>query len=186
MTQAAVTNPFQTALIAALAVLVGAIIGFLGNYVVLKRNLKKEISLKMAEYRLQWINNLGDEFSKFSSASLRYMMHYADETGDSALVAFQEQHRCKMKILLLMNNKDKDYSNLSDAMAKIIRASAGVYEGKEGGLSHTDAMMALEINFRDICNSILKREWRKLKANLREDTLEVSALKSETAQSNNI
>ena len=34
----------------------GASVAFFGNNYVATRNLKKEISLKVAEYRLEWIN----------------------------------------------------------------------------------------------------------------------------------
>ena len=168
----------DTAWIAALTGIVGIGLGFWGNNFLATRNLKKEISLKVAEYRLQWINNLGDQFAGFLAHALRLIDMEsvgANRLQDHAANVYQEVVRSRARIMLLMNRQDENYKDLLAVMQQLqdIRLDA-LYETKVADVAN------LRERFIEITNEILKREWQRTKRHLREDTVEVSALKSES------
>jgi len=166
----------QTAMIAAISAIIGVFLGFVGNYVIARRNLKKEISLKVAEYRIQWINNLNDEFSAFSSACNVHLTLDAKMLAE-LYKAFGEQHRSIAKIKLLMNRSDEDYDELVGIMGQMI-VSSGQGRDEPNRFAAYNTMRNLQNQYINVANRIVKREWRKTKSNLRADTITVEALKS--------
>jgi hypothetical protein len=117
----------DTAFITGAAALFGAVIGATITLVVAKRNLKKEISLKMAEYRLQWINNLGKEFANFSAGAATSLI-FSKNGLDPEI--FKSVTTARINILMLMNIKDKDYNKLQIAMEDLATYS-GSFLNKE-------------------------------------------------------
>ncbi len=173
----------STTLIAAAAALTGAAIGFASNYWVAKRNLKKEISLKVAEYRISWIKDLGDQISIFLACAVRVgfrMEGYEEKDLNSVR---QEMIRSATRIELLMNHQDEDYPGLKELMKKIDRVVLTKAENEDTKREKIKQMTCLDTKFTNVSNRILKREWSRTKKHLREDTVEVSALKSEAATS---
>ena len=169
----------STTLIAATAGLIGATIGFATNYWVARRNLKKEISLKIAEYRISWINNLGDQISIFLASAIRVGFRLEGHEEKDLNGIRQEMIRSATRVELLMNHQDEDYPALKELMKKIDKIVISESKDDVTKRNRIKEMTVLDKEFVNLSNRILKREWSRTKKHLREDTVEVSALRSE-------
>ena len=167
---------FGTAVIVAIAALAGTLIGLAGTFAVARRNLKKEVSLKMAEFRIKWIDKLGDELSDFIE---KITLILIETDKDKVLQLVAQVNRTSTRIALTMNTKDENYEELNKCMNELMKF-ASEHAGKPFDARPTDKYSELRKRMISICNKILKNEWRKTKKHLREDTVEVSALRSET------
>lgn len=109
--------------------------------------LKFQSTLKISEFRQNWINELRDTMSDFQSHGV---LPGNDPTKD------REFYRLGTKIELLMNPEDPDYQDLSRMMYRFLIDSEGEDSAKYGN----------NAEFVEICQKILKREWERLKADL--------------------
>jgi len=108
-----------------------------------------EGTLKITDYRQAWINSLRDEMAEFQSHGI---LPGNDPTKD------REFYRCGTKIELLMNPSDPDYQKLQALMYGFLSAANGDTFDKYGH----------NAQFVIVCQGILKREWERLKADIRE------------------
>jgi hypothetical protein len=108
-------------------------------------------TLKISEFRQNWINELRDSISDFQSHG---MLPGNDPTKD------REFYRLGTKIELLMNPDDQDYQQLQVLMYDVLIAADGNTRSKYGN----------NAELIKVSQSILKREWERLKADLESKT----------------
>jgi len=108
--------------------------------------------LKISEFRQAWINELRETLSDFQSIAMEPNSNPADE---------RSFYKLGTKIKLLMNPEDSDYSTLEDLMYKMLAVEKGDLHAK----------YSLNPEFIDVSQKILKREWERLKGDLRNATL---------------
>lgn len=137
---------------------VSAIVAWLSAWYSTRRALRTEqskldlqVTLKISEFRQNWINDLRDCLSEFQS---RGVLPDDDPRTD------REFYRLGTKIELLMNPNDPDYCQLQQLMYGFLSAADG------------DTLSKYRKNptFVDISQRILKREWERLKADLQSKT----------------
>lgn len=117
------------------------------------RNTKLSAALKVAEMRQAWINNLRNQMVEYSSLSLqRYNKHENLNIGDLAKIDGQ--------ITLMMNWEDRDYLELTRKM-KVLSQTA--MESRQENSLIEDA----HNEYITVCQAILKREWDRLKGDLK-------------------
>ncbi len=105
-------------------------------------------SLKIAEMRQKWINDLRDEMAGY--LSLAAINAYVET--DQSEKAFAHVS----KIQLLLNPDDSDYEELNGCMGNL---ASKLYE--------KDSDLTAEREFSAICQRILKKEWDRLKNDLK-------------------
>ncbi|WP_146208662.1 hypothetical protein [Azospirillum sp. TSO22-1] len=155
------------------------------NRISKESDLKKEISLKMAQFRLEWINNLGDQFAIFHSCAIRLGFKPVESGNGEASDVHQQMFQAATRIELLMNHQDPAFADLKRAMHRIDQLVWARLEGRKDLKGAIKEMKELDSNYVELANGILKREWQRTKKHLREDTVEVSALKSDTESPSN-
>ncbi|WP_157374074.1 hypothetical protein [Salipiger sp. CCB-MM3] len=111
-----------------------------------KRQLRSSHSLKIAEMRQAWINNLRDEMAVFQSHA--GMPNMSDTER-------QNWHRAGTKVELLMNPADPDFNDLKSAMYEFLRKL------------NPEEKDAASDKFVTVCQGILKREWELLKSEVK-------------------
>ena len=107
-------------------------------------------TLKISEFRQQWINDLRDAMSEFQS--------YGILPGSDPRMN-RDFYRMGTRIELLMNPNDPDYPALVDLMYNFLEAADG----------DTIDKYRQNQDFVNLCQSILKREWERLKFDLQDD-----------------
>jgi hypothetical protein len=112
----------------------------------MERRLRTE--LKLIEFRQRWIDELRSELSSFVG-------HITTAKEDS--LDQQAGIESLAKIQLLMNPKDPDYDELTIKMRKLIRTMTADQAGGQ------EALELLKIS-----QTILKREWDRLKLDVAE------------------
>lgn len=136
-------------ILAALTLALGAFFGALiskratGHSTEAQTNL--QVSVKIAEFRQQWINTLRDCMAEFQAIC---MMASVDRTASA------DFYRLGAKIELLMNRADPEYKRLHELLYRLFAASE---VSEEHGCN---------AEFINICQDILKREWEKTKNDL--------------------
>ena len=104
--------------------------------------------MKIAEFRQAWINNLRDEMAEFQS----YGVHPETNPANERLF-----YKLGTKIELLMNPNDPDYPELQKQMYRFLAVSEG----------DTIDKYSQNAEFVALCQRILKREWDRLKSDIR-------------------
>ncbi|WP_456013765.1 hypothetical protein [Methylorubrum populi] len=168
------STPVLAAIVIPFFTLLGAAIGFFGNNFLATRNLRKEISVKVAEYRLQWINELGEQFADFAACTASHMFASSGEKHEEL---FKEAQRAKSRIITLMNIEDDLFPPLDEAMTNL-SFYAGGHIGASPDAEDVRKYYDLQHKFLRISNDIVKKEWRKTKTHLRIDTVKSAALAS--------
>jgi hypothetical protein len=102
--------------------------------------------MKLSDFRQAWINGLRDCLAELQSIGM---------TPDQEAKRNQRFYELGTKIELMMNNKDEDYEPLQKIMYRLL--SATNQEEKYG----------CNAEFVEVCQRILKREWKVLKVALR-------------------
>ena len=131
-----------------------AISAWLSSWYSTKRALKTErhkmkfnATMKVADFRQNWINSLRDELAQFQSYGV-YPHH--DPTKD------REFFRLGTKIELLMNPSDPDYQELQQRMYGFLNSAS----------SDSATKYSQNTEFVVLCQRILKREWERLKKDM--------------------
>jgi hypothetical protein len=106
-----------------------------------------EGTMKIAEFRQTWINNLRDEMAEFQSHGV---LPGHDPTKE------RDFYRLGTKIELLMNPRDPDYGKLQSLMYGFLSTANGDASDKYGH----------NAQFVTVCQGILKREWDRLKRDI--------------------
>lgn len=142
-------------------VLVG-LLTFITTHISIRSASRREVAnrriaaeLKIAEFRQTWINNLRDALADFHS-------YGTIPNGNPKLE--REFYKLGTKIELLMNPEDPDFEELQ-------RYLYGYLDASDKG---TMEKYRLNPDFVDLCQRILKREWERLKKELRGSSIEVS------------
>ena len=105
--------------------------------------------LKISEFRQQWINNLRNTMAEFQS--------YAVLPNDDPTKR-REFYKLGTKIELLMNPDDEDYNTLHKSLEDFFDKAPAPREEK----------FEVDEKYVEICQRILKREWKRLKDGLEE------------------
>jgi hypothetical protein len=113
------------------------------------RQIQLQRATKIAEFRQAWINELREAMADFQSFGV---------TPNSGQLETREFYKYGTQIELLMNKADPNYSKLQNAMYCFL--SAKTIEQKFG----------CNAPFVEVCQDILKTEWRVLKKELAEAT----------------
>jgi hypothetical protein len=129
-------------LFAALIALVGVIIGIYIQLRNLKRQLKSAHTLKLAEMRQAWINNLREAMINYQSYGI---------TPNSNHTEIREYYEAGTRIELLMNPNDPEYKDLIDSLYTFLEAN------------NKAEKYSANPRYIEICQRILKREWEVLK-----------------------
>ncbi|MBP6361905.1 MAG: hypothetical protein KA233_00050 [Novosphingobium sp.] len=132
--------------------LIAAIIAFAGVAATItvqaryfQKQLKSSHTLKIAEMRQAWINDLRTAMAVFQSYGV---------TPDSNHNEVREFYETGTRIELLMNPADPDFDELQSAMYEFV------------GIEDTTEKFMANPKYIEICQRILKREWEVLKAEL--------------------
>lgn len=109
-------------------------------------------AFKIAEFRQAWINALREELA----------ILYAEATAGNNELAWDNPsvRKSYMTILLLMNPKDKDYIELKKLCDDYMLSSGNETEDGDD--------ITIDEKLGDISQRILKREWDRLKCDLRQ------------------
>ncbi len=111
------------------------------------RKIHLEGTLKIAEFRQAWINNLRDVMAEFQS--------YGVLPGSDPMKE-REFYRLGTRIELLMNPKDPDYSALQNQLYAFMRSADGNMLDK----------FRNNPEYVSLCQKILKREWDRLRRDI--------------------
>lgn len=140
--------------------LFGVLVAWLGNRIarsnaqlsadISRRNAELgaslEANVKLAEFRQNWIDAMRADMAKFQSIAT---LPQGDPTKE------REFYELGTRIELRMNPEDPDYNELQDALYAYYSAT------------DDDEKLIANAPFVEVCQSILKREWDVLKADLR-------------------
>lgn len=141
-------------------ILIGAltfVTTYISNHSASNRDLANRriaAELKIAEFRQAWINSLREALSEFHS--------YGTIPGGNPKLE-REFYRLGTKIELLMNPNDPDYGALQECLYRYLDAS-----DKEDIEKYR-----LNTTLIDLSQGILKREWDRLKRELRSTSYNV-------------
>ena len=116
-----------------------------------KINMNFDGVLKISEFRQAWINSLRDEMAEFQSYGV---LPGSDPSKERAF------YKLGTKIELLMNPDDPDYENLQKLMYDFLIAAD----------ANTIDKYSLNSEFITLCQKILKREWDRLKADIKKNS----------------
>lgn len=149
-------NQYQVLVISFIMPIGSAIIAWLVSIYSIKKTLQSEKERRIHEsviaisgFRQRWINDLRDALAEFQSFGVHPLT-------DAALE--RDFYRLGTKIELLMNPMDEDYEELQGIMYGLLSASSG----------DTIAKYKLNPDFVEVSQRILKREWERLKNELRD------------------
>ena len=135
----------------------------------LRRNHRKDVSLKLAEHRLRRMDLLAEEMANYLGAVARLSM-----IGKASERAVQEYARAATKVQLLLNHEDEEYARLNALMDEMDRLLA---DAKRGGTEPTSAEIErLDAAFVAIADRVMQREWARTQEALRADTGDARAL----------
>jgi hypothetical protein len=133
-------------LVASLLALAGVLITVALQWRSIDRQLQSAHTLKVAEMRQAWINDLRDAMSTFHSYGV---------TPDIEHHSQREFYEYGTKIELLMNPNDENFADLQKCMYRFLDARS---PAEKYSANH---------EYVDVCQRILKREWEVLKIEIR-------------------
>jgi hypothetical protein len=129
-----------------------ALIAFIGVSITVwiqTQNFKKQIksahTIKIAEMRQAWINDLRSAMSKFQSYGVTPNLDHSNE---------REFYEAGTRIELLMNPKDSDYPELQACLYSFLQAQS------------LEKKYEANPKYVAVCQRVLKREWETLKGEL--------------------
>ena len=136
----------------AIVALIAAGIALYGSWranKIAEKNLSLAAELEIIKFREKWLQDLRHEMAVFSGITARESTLSEDEWVKAC------SHMSK--ILLLMNSADEDYDELKGLTLDLLRNAT-----KEGLVVDGNTL-----KYFDICQKVLKREWEKIKEDLR-------------------
>jgi len=155
-----------TPLLAGTGVLLASFVTFAVTVFSMRRNHRKDVSLKLAEHRLRRMDELGAEMANYLGAVARLSM-----LGKASERAVQEYARAATKVQLLLNHEDEEYARLNALMDALLT------DAKRGGTEPTsDEIERLDAAFVAIADRVMQREWTRTQEALRADTGDARAL----------
>ncbi|MCB2135355.1 MAG: hypothetical protein KDE08_05325 [Rhodobacteraceae bacterium] len=112
-----------------------------------ERNLNRV--LKLSDFRQDWTNELRSEFAQYLAILLGQKPISHERINEMALF-----HN---KIILRMNHEDEDFETLMNAMSEALQAAKS-----------DSPMTNQRVELTIVMSRILKREWERLKHDMRE------------------
>ena len=135
---------------------VSAIVAFFSSWYSTRRVIKSESQrqeferlMKISEFRQTWINTLRDNLAEFQSYGI---------LPNSEPHKKRDFYKLGTKIELLMNPEDSNYPKLEKYLYEFLEASESAVEQK----------YAINAGYVKLCQDILKVEWDRLKAELKD------------------
>ena len=150
--------PMIENLLPALTTLGGALLGALVVYLVARLQFKATV---LSKNRQEWINRLRDLLAEYEA--LLYNVHANFNLGgalrakDEGLSEMMKANLIRSQVKLLINPKEEDHVALLDLMLKLDRTAS------HGGDQHTKEFTKLDQEYVTLAQSILKREWERVK-----------------------
>ncbi len=158
-----------TPLLAGTGVLLASFVTLSVTVFSMRRNHRKDVSLKLAEHRLRRMDELGAEMANYLGAVARLSMQ-----GKASERAVQEYARAATKVQLLLNHEDEEYARLNALMEEMDRL---LLDAKRGGTEPTSAEIErMDDAFVAMADRVMQREWSRTMDALRADTGEARAL----------
>ncbi|MGV6839495.1 MAG: hypothetical protein ACWA40_04805 [Planktomarina sp.] len=130
--------------VSAIFSVLATVFAFLAN----RAAAKAQAAGQIAQFRQQWINELRDDLAEFHSIGVT-----PEHTPDTDM----EFYRIGTRIELMMNPDDEDYKELQEIMYGYLKTAR----------SSTLEKYANNPRLVDISQRILKREWERLKNDVR-------------------
>ena len=147
--------------------LIAAITGLFASgltYISTSKRDQRAARLEIAKYREKWLQTLRNELVEFHRLSV--LAKHKRPDGNFDRVEGSKLLEKSMKIRLLMNPNDPDYELLKDAMgAKIGILTKEELDDLQSRLPEPDD--TYDHGFSSTSQRILKREWEKLKKEVR-------------------
>ena len=141
---------------AAIVALIAASIALYGSWranKIAEKNLALAAEMEIIKFREKWISELRDRFADFLSFTTFKQIQRYDVERDVSKGDWLKLNQLFSQILLLMNPNDEQYISLRNCMSNELKAivSDEYDESQKSSL------------FLEISQSILKREWERLK-----------------------
>lgn len=147
-----------------------ALLTILATVFSLRRNLRKEVAMRLTDHRIRWMEDLGHEVANYLGAVARLAMR-----GAAAPEAVQEYARSATRVQILLNHQDEEYAEVMALMAEI---DALLHDAREGGDAPVDdRLAALDDAFVAVADRVIQREWDRTRAHLAEDVALARALR---------
>ncbi|MFL1462123.1 hypothetical protein ACI6QG_07965 [Roseococcus sp. DSY-14] len=158
-----------TPILAGTGVLLASFVTLAVTVFSLRRNHRKDVSLRLAEHRLRRMDELAAEMANYLGAVARLSMR-----GKASERAVQEYARAATKVQLLLNHEDQEYARLDALMEEVDLLLA---DAKRGGTEPPSAEVErLDDAFVAIADRVMQREWTRTQEALRADTGDARAL----------
>ena len=145
--------PVLSLIVAALAVFVGPIVGWIAGRQQMLASLAVANKQILAPMRQAWINELRDNLAELASDTLHYFVSGMADRKDSD---YQKLTLLEHKISLMVNPEESDHHRLLEVIRNLVSA---LESGKERDSEFIDAHKELV----PLSRGILKREWDRVK-----------------------
>lgn len=136
----------------------GALIGALVAYLVALQQFKATV---LSKNRQEWINKLRDLLAEYEA--ILYNIHAnfkldgALRKKDEGLSDMMRANLIMSQVKLLINPKEDDHTELLDTMRKLDNSAS------HSDADHTKSFSVLDKKYIALAQSILKREWERVK-----------------------
>lgn len=152
------TVPVLSLIVAALAVFVGPVIGWIAGRQQMQASLAVANKQILAPMRQAWINQLRDNVAEFVSKTMHYYVAGFDDRTDAE---YQKLELLENRIALMVNVDEPDHKELLEIMRRAISAlERGHNQNQECQfLTAHDALVPLS-------RKILRREWGRVKGHI--------------------
>lgn len=160
--------------VALFASIFGALLGVSITYLTMQRNMRKDVSLKLAEHRINWMNSLRDSFCTFHSCAGR-LIYFPQDTSNKA-TTYERYLDFGTRVQMSMNLRDPQYPDLINCMLEYDSLLNETLRTNLPNKKNEARFDDIDERFIVIANQILKREWSRTKSNLYADTLYTAAL----------
>ncbi len=136
----------------------GALIGALVAYLVARQQFKASV---LSKNRQQWINKLRDLLAEYEAilfnVHANFKMGGVLQDRDAGLSHIMRANLIRSQMKLLINPKEDDHTRLIELMRRMDKAASN--QGNE----HTKRFSMLDKEYIALAQSILKREWERVK-----------------------
>jgi DNA primase large subunit len=153
-------NGMQTIqqILPAITAIAGAVIGALISYLFARRQFKASV---LSKNRQDWMNKLRDLLSEYEATL--YDVHANFQLGGlvrstkEGLSDMRKANLIRSQVKLMINPKEDDHVQLLELMQKMDNSAS--HQGEQ----YTKTFAALDKKFVTLSQSILKREWERVK-----------------------
>jgi hypothetical protein len=149
----------QTTSILSLSVALLAVVASpLVSWIITRRTLESServaVRQVLAPMRQAWINTLRERFAELSAKTLHYLVSgYADRSDDE----YARVRQLEQEITLMLNPLEEEHEAFQRELRRLVSSLA---QGKDAD----DAFLDAHRLATELCRSILKTEWNRVKA----------------------